>query len=160
MPDLTGTQLNYYFICKRKLWLFSHNIAFEASSDLVKVGKIIHKDSFSRKKKEIKIGNMAIDHIDKGVIHEVKKSDKMHEAHTYQILYYIYRLKKLGVHTTGMLNYPKLKKTVRVVLTKQKREFIDAALQDASRIISAEKPQVAEYKSVCDKCAYAEYCWS
>ncbi len=22
----TGTQINYYFVCKRKLWLFSHNM--------------------------------------------------------------------------------------------------------------------------------------
>ncbi|MEM3489504.1 MAG: Dna2/Cas4 domain-containing protein, partial [Nitrososphaerota archaeon] len=31
----TGTQVNYYFVCKRKLWFFSHNIELESDSDLV-----------------------------------------------------------------------------------------------------------------------------
>ena len=26
---INGTQINYYFICKTKLWLFSHNIQLE-----------------------------------------------------------------------------------------------------------------------------------
>ena len=159
-PNLTGTQINYYFVCKRKLWLSSHNIAFESSSDLVKIGSLIDKDSFKRKKKNIRIGDISIDHIDKGVIHEVKKSDKIHDAHAYQLLYYIYYLKKLGIRTTGILNYPKLKKTVKVVLTKQKQAFLDNVVRDAAKIISEKKPQAAEYKPICDKCAYAEYCWS
>ena len=160
LPDLTGTQLNYYLICKRKLWLFSHDITFESSSDLVKIGNVIDKDSFKRKKKNIRIGRISIDHIDNGVIHEVKKSDKIHDAHEHQLLYYIYYLKKLGVKTTGVINYPKLKKKVQVVLTEQKQDSLERLIADATDIISAEKPPVAEYKAVCDKCAYAEYCWS
>ena len=71
--ELTGTQINYYFVCKRKLWLHSRNISFESSSDLVKLGSLIHKDSYKRKKKEIRIGNISIDYANKGEIHEVKK---------------------------------------------------------------------------------------
>ena len=158
--ELTGTQINYYFVCKRKLWLHSRNISFESSSDLVKLGSLIHKDSYKRKKKEIRIGNISIDYANKGEIHEVKKSDKMHDAHEYQLLYYIYYLRKRGICVTGVLDYPKLKKTVKVMLTKQKQDFIDDTINHASQIISAKKPPVAEYKPICDKCAYAEYCWS
>ena len=158
--DLTGTQINYYFVCKRKLWLFSHNITFESSSDLVKIGRLVDKDTFKKKKKNIRIGSISLDHIDRGVIHEVKKSDKIHDAHTYQLLYYIYYLKKLGIKTTGVLNYPLLKKTVKVSLTKQQQMLVEKVVKDASSIISAKKPPKAEYKTVCDKCAYAEYCWS
>ena len=71
--ELTGTQLNYYFVCKRKLWLHSRNISFESSSELVKLGNLIHKDSYKRKKKEIRIGSISVDYINKGEIHEVKK---------------------------------------------------------------------------------------
>ena len=31
----TGTQVNYYFICKRKLWYFSNNIEMESESNNV-----------------------------------------------------------------------------------------------------------------------------
>ncbi len=158
--NITGTQLNYYFICKRKLWLYCHDITFEASSDLVKIGKLIHKESFKRNKKEIRIGNISIDHIKDGVIHEVKKSDKIHEAHQYQLLYYIYYLKRLGITTTGLLDYPKLKKSVKVVLTPQKQEFLEHTIKSIQTLTSAEKPQKPEYTPICDKCAYAEYCWS
>ena len=114
MIELNGTQINYYFVCKRKLWLFSHNISFESSSGLVKMGKLIDKQSFKRKRKNIRIGNIAIDHIEDNVIHEVKKSDKIQDAHKHQVLYYIHYLKKLGINTSGIINYPKLKKTVKV----------------------------------------------
>jgi CRISPR/Cas system-associated exonuclease Cas4 (RecB family) len=43
-PELvyTGTQVNYYFVCRRKLWLFSRNFEMEQSSDLVLLGKLLH----------------------------------------------------------------------------------------------------------------------
>ena len=53
---INGTQINYYFICKTKLWLFSHNIQLEQSEN-VKLGKILHEDSFKREK-EYLIDNM------------------------------------------------------------------------------------------------------
>jgi CRISPR-associated exonuclease Cas4 len=48
---IIGTQINYYFICKTKLWLFSHHIQMEQESELVLLGKILHKDSYKRDKK-------------------------------------------------------------------------------------------------------------
>jgi CRISPR-associated exonuclease Cas4 len=31
----TGTHINYYHICHRKLWLFANNVQMEHNSDLV-----------------------------------------------------------------------------------------------------------------------------
>ncbi|MEM4284287.1 MAG: Dna2/Cas4 domain-containing protein, partial [Candidatus Caldarchaeum sp.] len=39
----TGTQINYYFVCKRKLWFFSHNMELESESDVVLLGKLLHE---------------------------------------------------------------------------------------------------------------------
>ena len=36
-PTFTGTQVNYYAVCKRKLWLFSHDIEMEREN--VQIGK-------------------------------------------------------------------------------------------------------------------------
>lgn len=158
--SLTGTQINYYFICKRKMWLAAHNITFEAGSDLVKLGKIVHNDTYKRKRQEIRIDNIVIDHIEDGIIHEVKKSDRMEDAHIFQLLYYIYRLKQLGINTSGMLDYPKLKKKIPVVLTAEKEDAVSKVIQDAHAIISNKVPPSAEYKPICNKCAYEEFCWS
>lgn len=142
------------------MWLSAHDISFESSSELVKLGRLVHNSSYKRKKKEIRIGNIAIDHIEDGIIHEVKKSDRMSDAHTFQLLYYIYRLKQIGVNMPGMLDYPKLKKKVHVTMTAEKEKLVSEMLQDASDIISQKKPPPAEYKPICPKCAYEEFCWS
>ncbi|MCM8807893.1 MAG: CRISPR-associated protein Cas4, partial [Candidatus Omnitrophica bacterium] len=41
---ITGTQVAYYIVCKRKLWLFSHQIEMEEFSDYVLIGKIISEE--------------------------------------------------------------------------------------------------------------------
>jgi len=51
----SGTQVNYFVICKTKLWLFSHFVTMEQSSDLVSYGKLVHETSYGAKKKEIVI---------------------------------------------------------------------------------------------------------
>ena len=86
----TGTQINYYFLCKKKLWYFSHDIAMEHTSDAVYLGKLIHETSYEREKKEIDIdGTVKIDFIGKDrVIHEVKKSDAVEEPHIWQLKYW------------------------------------------------------------------------
>ena len=40
--NIQGIKINYYFICKRKLWLFSKGITMEQENDRVMSGKIVH----------------------------------------------------------------------------------------------------------------------
>jgi len=49
----TGTQINYYFVCIKKVWYFVHDIQMEQNSDAVYLGKLIHETSYEREKKEI-----------------------------------------------------------------------------------------------------------
>ena len=44
-----GTKFNYYYICKRKLWLFSKGICMESDNDRVQQGRITHEDSYKIK---------------------------------------------------------------------------------------------------------------
>jgi len=57
----TGTQVNYYFVCRRKFWLFSRNFEMEHSSDRVLLGKLLHETSYPRKTKGIDLGPIKID---------------------------------------------------------------------------------------------------
>ncbi len=160
--DFTGTEINYYFVCKRKLWLFSHNMELESDSDLVLMGKLLHESSYRRKAlKEMELERIKIDFIEKSKeIHEVKRSKKIEKAHIYQLLYYIHFLKKIAnVETTGVLNYPLLKRKVKVDLTVEREKELENVLRDVKSIISQEKPQEAEWKSYCKNCAYRELCW-
>ncbi|MDE1725900.1 MAG: CRISPR-associated protein Cas4 [Thaumarchaeota archaeon] len=157
----TGSEINYYFVCKRKLWLFSHNIELESDSDLVLQGKLLHEHSYKRKLKEIAIDKIKIDFIEKtNEVHEIKRSRKIEDAHVYQLLYYLYYLKKYaGLDTKGVLNYPLLKKTVKVELTPQKERELQKIIQKIDQITELVKPPEAKWISYCKSCAYSEMCW-
>ncbi len=41
LPTFTGTEVGYYFICKRKLWWFHHGVQVEHENERVQIGKIV-----------------------------------------------------------------------------------------------------------------------
>jgi len=161
--NITGTQINFYFHCKRQLWFFSHQINTEHESDLVTLGRVIHETSYERERKEIEIDQIKLDFLDirDGVLHEVKKSDSWSEAHEWQVLYYLYVLKHKGVTgLRGELNYPVIRRTIDVELTPEKEQRLEQVLEDIRRIIDLPKaPEIAVKKSVCRKCSYFELCY-
>ncbi len=133
----------------------------ESDSDLVHLGKLLHEHSYKRKLKEVDVGRIKIDFIEKtNEIHEVKRSRKIEDAHVYQLLYYLYFLKKFtGKIMKGILNYPLLKKKVNVELTAETEREMQDLLKDIAKIIDMEKPPEAEWKKYCKSCAYRELCW-
>ncbi len=187
---LTGTQINYYFVCKRKLWLFSHNMELESESDLVHLGRILHEQSYKRKFREVQVDRIKVDFLERKevrtlpadieplsnikvepqrngpsasiVIHEVKRSRSMHKAHTFQLLYYMYYLKTTyGTNVgKGVLHYPLLKTNVPVELTAEREEEVRNVIEDIRRTISLANPPEAAWIKPCRSCAYAELCWS
>ncbi|MBU4444949.1 CRISPR-associated protein Cas4 [bacterium] len=162
ITSISGTQIEYYFFCKRQLWLFSHQLNREQESDIVMMGKVIHEESYEREKKEIRIGeNLVLDFADvqAKVIHEVKKSNKMEKAHEWQLKYYLYCLREFGVDDfRGELNYPKLRKTVSVELTEADIQKLEEVIMDIGRINAGSAPEAVK-KKPCLKCAYYEYCF-
>ncbi|MDZ7336745.1 MAG: CRISPR-associated protein Cas4 [candidate division KSB1 bacterium] len=161
-PQFTGTQINYYFHCRRQLWLFSHHITCEQDSDLVRLGKLIHEESYEREHKEIEIDHLKLDFFDirEGVLHEVKKSDSFEQAHEWQVLFYLYFLKSKGIEGfKGEINYPRLRKCVEVVLTPEKEQQLIEILGDIQRIIRSPDAPPVQAISLCKKCSYFELCW-
>lgn len=158
----TGTEINYYFLCKKKLWYFSHYIQMEQESDAVHIGKLIHESSYEREKKEIDIDDtIKIDFIGKDrVIHEVKKSDKVEEPHIWQLKYYIWYLKQKGVESVaGKINYPKLKKILDVFLEPEDDEEIKKILKEIAAIEASELPPPVNKMKICKSCSYHDICW-
>lgn len=160
-PIITGTQIAYYTICHRKLWLFSKNISMEHSSELVEIGKIIHENSYTRKRKEINLEGIKIDLLEakRGIIHEVKKSKSLEEAHLRQLQYYIYYFHQLGINIEGIIDYPKLKKRERVILNGDDISKIESTILNIKEIIGKEKIPDAINKPYCKRCSYYEFCY-
>jgi len=158
---ITGVKISYYLICQRKLWLFSHNITMEHTSEYVEMGTVIHETSYERKRKEINFDGIKIDFYEKNnkLIHEVKKSKSLDESHKWQIKYYIYHLKKLGIDVKGQIDYPLLKKNEKVELTEDDITAIENAIIDINKIVNMTKPPPIIKKTFCSKCSYYDLCY-
>jgi len=161
----TGTHINYYFVCKRKLWLFANGINMEHTSDIVYEGKLIQDMTYpqrSERYEEVEIEGCKIDFYDarNKIVHETKKSDKVEEAHEWQVKYYIYVLDRNGIGgVTGILEYPVLRHTSRVELTDMDREQLVEIEKDIKRIIVSHNcPPVINGK-ICRNCSYYEFCY-
>ncbi|MCM8829996.1 MAG: CRISPR-associated protein Cas4 [Candidatus Omnitrophica bacterium] len=162
---ITGTQVAYYIVCKRKLWLFSHGLGMEKFSDFVEIGRVLSEDSFKREKyKEVMLGDsIKVDFLKVGdeiIVNEVKKSRKLEEAHIWQTKYYIYKIQQTGVKCAkGIIHYPKLMRKIDVVFDDEDRRNMKDAEEKIGQIISMNKPPEVINKPYCKNCAYFEFCY-
>jgi len=74
MDGISGVEMHYYAICKRKLWLFHRGIRFEDDgNERVTAGKIVHENSYYRMDKELAPDeDIRIDRQDGDVLREIK----------------------------------------------------------------------------------------
>jgi CRISPR-associated exonuclease Cas4 len=163
--NITATHINYYLVCKRKLWLFSNQIQMENNSDLVTEGKLIGENTYNQRPEkyvEIEIDNIKIDFYDakNKVIHEIKKSNKIEAAHEAQVKYYILRLRQMGIENVkGILEYPTLRITKSIELHDNDIEMIRKWEEEISEITENTEIPVPINKSICKKCSYFEFCY-
>jgi CRISPR-associated exonuclease Cas4 len=163
--NITATHINYYMVCKRKLWLFSSGISMEHTSDLVAEGKLVHETSYPQRAErytELEIDGSVIDFYDakNKIIHEIKKSDRMEKAHEWQVKYYIMLLNNNGIEdAVGLLEYPKLRQTTHVELPGEDKIELEIMLVEIEHIVADETcPQRIEAK-ICKHCSYYEFCY-
>ena len=152
----------YYFICHKRLWYFSKGISMEQNSDLVKIGKEIDENTYSREKKHIMIDETINVDFLRGwnIIHEIKKSDKLEKASVAQIKYYMYILKEKGlIIKEGVIDYPTLRKRTKIYLTPDDEKEIEEILEDIEKILSLDRPPKEKRKGYCSKCSYYELCF-
>jgi len=150
-----------------------HGVECETESDAVRMGRFIHQSSYEREEKEIDIdGTIVLDWFDakNKIVHEIKKSDTMEEAHQWQILYYLWYIKEKGLIIArsenedgikGELNYPTLRTKKTIILTAEKEEQLTKTIfADIEKIKFLEYiPLPVEWK-VCKFCSYCELCHS
>lgn len=158
---VSGTHINYYYICKRKLWLFVKGITMEDTSCRVLEGKLLHESCFLREKsKEVLIDNLIrIDIINDDKIKEIKFSDRMKEADLMQIYYYLWYLEQKGVNKVGEINYVKQRRREQIKLTDSIRLEIKSAIKEIEIIKHKKNPLPIIKLKICTKCAYFNFCF-
>lgn len=164
MTHITGTEIAYVYICKRKLWLFHHGIRPENEYGNVQIGRLIGESTFKRneKDKEVPIGDIGvIDRIElkHGRIHETKKGKAPRNAEEAQTRYYLWWLRDHGVNVnTCVIHYPKQRNIHEVVWDDESEAKVRADLNEAEQIISGKYPPEFKQLSYCKSCAYEMYC--
>ena len=162
---VTGTHINYYFSCRRQLWLFANAIRMEHTNDSVYEGKLIHETSYpqrSSKYEELEFEGIKIDFYDakNKVIHEIKKSGKLQKAHVWQVKYYIYVMEKNGIEGVhGVLEYPKERKTEEVYLSQVDKEQLKEIEKNVIKLITSDRVPAVEKKQRCKNCSYYDFCF-
>ena len=159
---INGTIINYYFICKTKLWLHAHRINLEDNSEDVRIGKVLHEIN-ENKVQEVSFENIKLDKITKEYVIEVKKSDSDIEAAKLQLFYYLYRLKQKGVERKGRLELfekNKQDKKIHTVILDEKEETkLLEILEEIDQLIDLATPPKPTFTNKCKRCAYYEYCF-
>ncbi len=157
-----GVKINYYYLCKRKLWLFSKGITMEHLSDRVLSGKVLHENAYSRQKsREVMIDDIIkLDIIDGDFIREIKLSSRMSKSHRMQLLYYLYYLEESGIKKKGSINYVKERMIEEIELKDEDKTEIKKALVGIKEISKMRKPPLLEKLPICTKCAYYEFCFA
>lgn len=159
---ITGVMIYYYFVCKRKLWYFVHEISMEAENENVMLGKLLDESSYQRGEKHINIDNVInIDFIkEHRELHEVKKSRAIEEAGIWQVKYYLYYLKQRGVDgLKAKIDYPLLKKNLLVELTREDEVQIEQIMGEINQMKEQAVPPELSKEKICTKCAYHDLCY-
>ncbi|WP_110954236.1 CRISPR-associated protein Cas4 [Anaerosinus massiliensis] len=161
MKQVTGVIYSYYFLCKRKMWLYARDISLEDESERVQIGKIIDETSYSRERKHILVDDcINIDYIHNGIVYEVKKSQKEKQMAIQQIKYYLYVLHKHGLKDVqGVLAVPKEHLTEEVFLTEDDIKMVAHNLELIKEALLAETLPATIDKPACKSCAYYEFCY-
>lgn len=158
---ITGVMVQYYFTCKRELWFFSRGLQFDFENEDMLIGRLIHRDSYERDWKEVILGDVKLDVVVKrdGVeVVEIKKSSKLEDPAKWQLKYYLYLLKNIGVNAKGVISYPTERRRERITLSERDVAVLEEALKDIERVISLENPPKAEKRPYCGRCAYRDFC--
>ena len=158
---ITGTIVNYYIHCKTQCWLFANRINLEENSEDVRIGRVLHEISETRVD-EVTFENIKLDRITKEYVVEVKKSDSDIEAAKWQLLFYLWRLERVGVKKKGRLEVFEKKKRERkryeVVLGDEERQRLEEMEREIVELASGPMP-TPKLQGKCRKCAYYEYCF-
>lgn len=161
---VTGTDIWYYFICKRECWLMIHRIAPDEEDDNLEIGRFIHEYRYGRGRKELEADHIKMDRIRKVngelVVQEIKKSSKFRTSARYQLLYYLYTLNQMGIKARGELSFPEERANEEVRLTPAAIKELEDAIADIRTIARQPVPPSPKKIHFCNKCAYREYCWA
>lgn len=157
---ISGVLIQYYIFCKRRCFLFAHNIKSEHTSDLVKIGKYYHQEFETEDEADKFINGVKVDKIQGDYVIEYKKSNADEAAAEWQLLFYLYKLREVGINKKGKLKFKENRNDRTIELTPQKEEQLIQMMAQIEALIASDTMPPVINQAKCKKCAYYEFCYT
>jgi CRISPR-associated exonuclease Cas4 len=172
--NITGTHINYYRLCKRKLWLFANEIQMEQTSDTVADGKVIEEESYAQRSEKYSQIELSYDYAGVGlsgkidfidirnkVLHETKRSNKVENAHIWQVKFYLWLLELNEIEVNkGIIEYPKMRERETVTLTDADKAYLKKTIMEIKTLINSELCPPVIHAKICKNCSYYDFCYA
>lgn len=172
--NINATLINLFRVCPRECWLHANGINMEHNSDLVAEGKVIEEESYQQRSErytqmELSTVNEGIgltgkidyyDTRDK-VVHETKRSNKVEQAHIWQVKFYLWLLELNAIEVEkGIIEYPKLREREEVFLDDEDIVYLKKTIQEIKAVVNdVACPPVINAK-ICKSCSYHDFCYA
>ncbi|AYD48410.1 CRISPR-associated protein Cas4 [Arachidicoccus soli] len=172
--NINATLINLYHVCQRECWLHTNGINMEHTSDTVYDGKLLHETSYpqrAEKYTEIELSAVLNDEIiltgkidfydaKEKIIHETKRSDKIEEAHEWQVKYYIWLLELNGIEDVeAILEYPTLRHKNLVKLSEADKQHLLSIIRNIAQLKVSDNCPPKINAKICKSCSYYELCY-
>lgn len=170
---INATLINLYNVCPRECWLHANGVRMEHTSDTVADGKLLHETSYTDR--NAKHSEMSIEALFEGlslygkidfydskrrVIHETKRGNKVEEAHTWQVKFYLWLLKLNGIEdATGIIEYPLLRQTDKVILSSEDELHLQKLVNKIMTLQESEACPAVINGKICRSCSYYDLCY-
>jgi CRISPR-associated exonuclease Cas4 len=162
---ITGTLIWYAMICPREVWLMAHEIEPDEGDTRLEWGRFLSEISYPRsRRRQIALPGMKLDLIEchgpKAVVAEVKSSSRFVEAARIQVLFYLWRLREMGVEAEGELRFPEERRRLAVRLDAKSLRALREVMARIEALVVQPLPPPPQRTHYCRVCAYREFCWS
>ncbi|WP_334109912.1 CRISPR-associated protein Cas4 [Thermodesulfitimonas autotrophica] len=162
--QVIGSFIQAYMVCPRQAWLMSRQICPDEDHIYLQLGRFIQRQSYSRERKEIHLGHLALDLVRRDgqnlVIAEVKKSSRAANAARMQLAFYLYELRQMGLEAQGELLFPEERRRERLVLDESLAAEVAALKQRIQTLLRQPAPPPPARIQFCTRCAYSDFCWA
>ena len=164
-PNITGTAINYLYICQRKLWFYQHHLEMEHTSEKVDLGKHLHEKSYPREKR-------------RGMGHWQPHPHWLRRQTGHPTRHQIRSINGNSAHHANLL-LPLSTQTERCVRQERHHQLPAPTPNNRNRTHTRKRkggrrkpsrkwtksphyqtPPHAEYMKICKSCSYQELCWS
>ncbi|WP_409965461.1 hypothetical protein PIECOFPK_01449 [Mycovorax composti] len=171
--NINATLINLYRVCPRECWLHANGIRMEHTSEVVADGKLLHETSYtdrSKKYSELSIeasfgSNSLYGKIDfydakRKIIHETKRSDKVEDAHIWQVKFYLWLLQLNGIEgAKGVIDYPIFRQTEEVFLSESDIKTLKRFVNEIYELLQSDQCPTVINAKICKSCSYYELCY-